>query len=204
MSDAQQSDVIYEEIQQKLASANASIEAAEVHGVICGVIASDKALPETWFEEVFDQAEPGDLLIEEAKTRLHALYKDTIEQIEGAGMGMQLLLPAEETSLPTRAQAVTEWCQGFLYGIGLSGEQASQNLSSEAREAIEDISALTRMDIAALGDVENLEEEEDALMEITEFLWVAAMLIRESFLDQNTAEKLTKFAADEPTWSQPL
>ena len=197
MSDAQQNDVIYEEIQQKLASANASIEAAEVHGVICGVIASDKMLPETWFEEVFDQAEPGDLLVEEAKTRMHALYKDTIEQIEGAGLGMQLLLPTDETSLSTRARAVTEWCQGFLYGVGLSGEQANRNLSPEAREALEDISALTRMDIATLGDVENLEEEEDALMEITEFLWVAAMLIRESFMDQNSSEQLAAFAADD-------
>ena len=189
MSDTPTNDVIYEELQQKLASANASIEAAEVHGVICGIVSSGRPLPETWFEDVFDQAEAGDLLVEEAKSLIRSIYEETIEQIEGAGVGMQLLLPSDSTSLPTRARAVTEWCQGFLYGIGLSGEQAESALSTEAQEAIEDISTLTRMDVAALGEADNLEEEEDALMEITEFLWVAAMLIRESYLDRKNAAK---------------
>ena len=57
MPDLQQNDADYEELQQKLASANASAEAAEVHGVICGVIASNRSLPEEWFVELFDQAE---------------------------------------------------------------------------------------------------------------------------------------------------
>ncbi len=185
MSDMQQNDVNYEELQQKLASANASAEAAEVHGVICGVIASARSLPEDWFLELFDQAEAGDLLVEDGKSGVRMLFAETLSQIEGAGLGMQLLLPADEAALPIRAQAVTEWCQGFLYGVGLSGEQANGLLSAEAQEALEDISTFTRLDVAALGETDNLEEEEDALMEITEFLWVAAMLIRESFLDLN-------------------
>ena len=185
MPDLQQNDADYEELQQKLASANASAEAAEVHGVICGVIASNRSLPEEWFVELFDQAEAGDLLVEDGKSRVRQLFTETLNQVEGAGMGMQLLLPADETALPIRAQALTEWCQGFLYGIGLSGGQVSERLPDEAQEAIEDISDFTRLDVAALGDADNLEEEEDALMEITEFLWVAAMLIRESFLDSD-------------------
>ena len=189
MSDMQENDVLYEQLQQKLASANASAEAAEVHGVICGVIASGRSLPETWFTELFDQAEDGDLLVEEGKDLVHALFRKTVDQVEGAGLGMQLLLPTDDAALPIRAQAVTEWCQGFLYGVGLSGEQASLSLSEEAREAIQDITALTQMDVSALGEGDNLEDEEDALMEITEFLWVAAMLIRESFVGKNNHEE---------------
>lgn len=185
MSDMQQNDVNYEELQQKLASANASAEAAEVHGVICGVITSDRSLPEDWFAELFDQAEAGDLLVEDAKSGVRMLFAETLGQIEAAGLGMQLLLPTDEAALPVRAQAVAEWCQGFLYGVGLSGEQANGLLSGEAQEALEDILTFTRLDVAALGEPDNLEEEEDALMEITEFLWVAAMLIRESFLGSN-------------------
>ena len=188
MTDMQQNDILYEELQQKLASANASVEAAEVHGVICGVIASDRSLPDEWYSELFDQAEDGDLLVDEAKQLVESLFRETIDQIERAGLGMKLLLPDDETSLPIRAQAVTEWCQGFLYGVGLSGEQASSSLSEEAGEALHDITAFTQMDVSALGDEDNLEDDEDALIEITEFLWVAAMLVRESFTGKGSEE----------------
>ena len=185
MSDNKQHGVDYELLQQSLASANASLEAAEVHGVVCGVITTGRELPQEWFTELFDQAEAGDLLAEEGKQLVNQLYDQTNEEIEGAGVGMRLLLPEDSASLPIRAQAVTEWCQGFLYGLGLSGQEAHKKLSAEAQEAIEDIGQFTRMDVAALSAEEAAEDEEDALMEITEFLWVAAMLIRESFLDQS-------------------
>jgi len=186
MTDIDQHSVDYELLQQALASANASLEAAEVHGVVCGVITTGRKLPHEWFSELIDQAEAGDLLVEEAKQLVNQLYDETNEEIEGAGVGMRLLLPEDSAALPIRARAVTEWCQGFLYGLGLCGEQAHNKLSAEAQEAIEDIGQLTRMDVAALSAEDVEEDEEDALMEITEFLWVAAMLIRESFLDQQS------------------
>lgn len=170
----------YQELQHKLATANASADAAEVHGVICGVIASNQELPVYWFEELFDQAEEGDLLVEDCRNEVEGLYASTIRQIEDAGLGMQLLLPDDGSPLITRAQAVSQWCQGFLYGIGLSGDAFEQQLSNEAKEALEDIASFTRMDI---DGIEESEEEEDALVEITEFLWVAAMLIRETLLN---------------------
>ncbi len=169
----------YQELQHKLRNANASADAAEVHGVICGIISSNQKLPVYWFDELFDQAEAGDLLAADCRSDIEALYARTIMQIEEAGLGMQLLLPDDGNSLGTRAQAVSQWCQGFLYGIGLSGTAFEQQLSDEAREALEDIASFTRMDI---DGIEESEDEEDALVEITEFLWVAAMLIRETQL----------------------
>jgi len=179
----QNNDVLYESLQQKLASSNASAEAAEVHGVICGTIATDSGLSSNWFDDLFDHSEVGDLLASECKTEIITLYKDAIKQIEEGEMGMQLLLPSDEVGIASRAQAVTEWCQGFLYAVGLGGE-AVNHLSQEAMEAIEDITALTHIDTSSLGEEENIEDEEIALSELTEFLWVAAMLIRDSILDQ--------------------
>ena len=169
----------YQELQHKLTTANASADAAEVHGVICGVISSNQELPVYWFEELFDQAEEGDLLVADCRSEVEGLYTNTIRQIEDAGLGMQLLLPDDEYSLTTRAKAVSQWCQGFLYGFGLSGDAFEQQLSDEAKEALEDIASFTRMDV---DGIEASEEEEDALVEITEFLWVASMLIRETLL----------------------
>ncbi|NNJ93004.1 MAG: UPF0149 family protein [Gammaproteobacteria bacterium] len=179
MTENEEHSDAYQELQHKLTTANASADAAEVHGVICGVISSNQELPVYWFGELFDQAEEGDLLVADCRSEVEGLYTNTIRQIEDAGLGMQLLLPDDENSLATRAQAVSQWCQGFLYGMGLSGDAFEQQLSDEAKEALEDIASFTRMDV---GGIEESEEEEDALVEITEFIWVASMLIRETLL----------------------
>jgi len=179
MTEKLQQPGLYQELQRKLTTANASADAAEVHGVICGVIASNQELPVYWFEELFDQAEVGDLLVADCRTEVEDLYTNTIRQIEEAGLGMQLLLPDDDNSLAARAQAVSQWCQGFLYGIGISGDAFEKQLSDEAREALEDIASFTRMDI---DGIEESEDEEVALLEITEFIWVASMLIRETLL----------------------
>ena len=53
---------------------------------------------------------------------------------------------------------------------------AEQTLSAEGQEIYRDCAALTRMDLDALHESE---ENEQALMEVTEFLRVGAMLIHD-------------------------
>lgn len=173
----------YQQLQQKLASANASVSASEIHGIICGVICTGQQPAATWLDEIFDEAESGDLLVDECRQAIDRLYSQTLQAVEGAGTGMQLLLPEDNESLMDRAAGVSHWCQGYLYGIGLGGSVDQQAMSEEADEALQDIASFTRIDIAALEDPDEPEEEEGALMEITEFIWVAAMLIRESYRD---------------------
>lgn len=186
MSDITDQQAIYDELQQKLASANASAEASEVHGVVCGLIATGNHLVDAWFAELFDQAEDGDLLVSDCRQQIHGLFDDTVKQIEGAGIGMQLLLPDDDAELSERARSVTLWCQGFLYGLGLAGSNLTDAFSDEVKEAMEDISAVSLMDFDSLAEDEDFDENEEALNEITEFLWVAAMLIRENILDAST------------------
>jgi len=186
MTQGEQISDQYDLLKQQLNTANASVQAAEAHGFICGVIATDQQIPDDWYQEVFDQSEEGDLLVKDCQASLTQLYKETLEEIEGAGMGMRLLLPADNNPLAERAKAVSQWCQGFLYGVGIKGDNA-QPLSHEAQEALEDMAAFTHIDIEALEDEANNDQigsdDEVALIEVTEFLWVAAMLIRESYLD---------------------
>ena len=183
MTQLEQKDAAYEMLQQQLATANASIEAAEVHGVICGLLSTGQALPDSWFDELFDQAEDGDLLVSDCRQAVEGLFAQTEKQLSDEGAGMQLLLPTDTVALPIRARAVADWCQGFLYGIGMAGEQLN-HLPDDAQESIQDISSISQLDLNDIGVGADVEEEEQALTEITEFLWVAAMLIRENMHDQ--------------------
>ena len=54
---------------------------------------------------------------------------------------------------------------------------------------MEDISAVSQMDFDALSAQQD-EEHEEALSEIVEFLWVAAMLIRDNLVETSPSQEI--------------
>jgi len=75
--------------------------------------------------------------------------------------------------LAERATAVCDWSRGFLFGLALAGLQEA-DLSEDARGVFGDFAALTQMDLDNLDDSE---DNEQSLIEVVEFIRVAAMLI---------------------------
>jgi uncharacterized protein YgfB (UPF0149 family) len=107
---------------------------------------------------------------------LTALAHWTAAAINPPSVSFDLLLPPEDQPLLARATAVHDWIRGAVYGLALGGVERD-GLDSEAREAFDDLVELTRMDLTS---IEGGEEDEQALMEVVEFLRVALMAIRES------------------------
>ena len=178
--------VEHERVERQLASADLEPTASEVHGVLCGLLCAGRAdAREIWFSELFDQSDQQDLLVSECQQILSRLFAETREAIDGPGLGFQPLLPDDARPIGVRARAVCDWSQGFLYGIGLAGVSAERQLSDHTREALQDFSDITRMDVTALSGDD--EEHEDDLMQITEFLWVAAMLVHDDLVPDETA-----------------
>ena len=95
------------------------------------------------------------------------------------------LLPDDDSPLAERTIAMAQWCQGFLYGFGVStADQSSgqvsgkrdSKLSPEIREVLHDFAQLAR---ATVGEVEPTEEDENDYAEIVEYLRVGAQLIHD-------------------------
>ncbi|MES9904651.1 MAG: UPF0149 family protein [Sedimenticola sp.] len=165
----------YERVERQLASADIELGAGEVHGVLCGLICSGHTDARAcWYGEVFADHSEGGLLEQECRASLDQLCSETEEAIGGPGLGFTPFLPDDDAPLLQRTTAVSEWCQGFLYGVGLGGAASDLPLSDEAGEALKDFAEISQMDTQSL---EESEEEEDALTEIVEFIWVAAMLV---------------------------
>lgn len=166
----------HEEVERRLASADLDLSGAEVHGLLCGLLcgkATDAV--ELWLAELFPQPEAGDLLFEECRRTLRQLHDRTLASMTDPGMGFTLLLPADQKPIRLRAQGVRDWCEGFLYGLGLAGAADDRTFSQSTKESLLDISEIARMSVDTLD--ENDEEEEEALMQVTEFLRVAVMLV---------------------------
>ncbi len=167
----------YERVERQLASADVESSGAELHGIVCGLLCAGGSDGLSLLKnELVSDLSPDDLLVQECWESAQRLYTETQTAINGPGLGFTPFLPDDEKPIRTRAMAVSEWCQGFLYGLGLGGLEDEKQLSEEAREALSDLTEITRMDVEALADDE---ENEDALVELTEFIWVAAMLVRE-------------------------
>jgi uncharacterized protein YgfB (UPF0149 family) len=166
----------YSRISDYLAHSELQPTPAEAHGMLCGLICGGAPEPgATWIGELLGPAESADLSAQEARGDLRALAERTREEIDGPGLGFTPLLPAEDLPLPERALGLYDWTRGFLYGLAVAGVREA-DLSEQTREVFADFTGITRMDLDELSEGE---DNEEALTELTEFVWVAAMLVYE-------------------------
>ncbi len=166
----------YQQVNDQGRSIGLEMDAAESHGIFCGLLCGGDEDPESvWLAELMAELDPLDLLVREHADGLRNLARETREDIEGPGMGFSPLLPDDSQALSARSTALRDWCRGFLYGMGLTGTGEAQ-LSAETLEAVNDMIEISRLDVAL---VSSSDEDEEAYAELGEFVWVAAMLVYE-------------------------
>jgi uncharacterized protein YgfB (UPF0149 family) len=83
-----------------------------------------------------------------------------------------LLLPDDDKPVSERGPAMVDWCQGFLGGFGVVPTPA-QPLSDESDEALQDLAKIAASDL----NYEDSDADEEALIEVCEYIRVAAVLL---------------------------
>lgn len=163
----------YDEFERVLKDARAVPNPAEAHGTLAGALCSSKdyGLLE-WLHEIL----PDDASDEAAlrSSVLQNVYDAMVRSLAGADADFAPLLPDDDAPLPERADALSSWCQGFLYGLGSGTTPDPAKVSSEAGEIIRDFTEITHVGVDA-GD-EN-EENENAFAEVVEFVRVGVQLL---------------------------
>jgi len=122
-----------------------------------------------WLDEVVRENPP----VGQQQAALQELYRQTEADLTPPSMGFHALLPSDARPLRERASALVEWCQGFLYGFGVS-HPGDRELSDGVRVALEDLTQFTHIELQSLRGTD---EDEAAYLQISEFVWVEAMLI---------------------------
>jgi hypothetical protein len=154
---------------------HADMQAAEAHGVLLGMLsAAGKVQAADWWGRVHDAEEAGATL--DMPPLLLDVYTKTVDSLFAVTGTFDLLLPDDEEPLEARAEALHEWCYGFLYGYGVAGGRDLSLLPEEAAEVLRDISqfAQARFDLG-----EDEEEDELSYSELVEYLRVGVMLLHE-------------------------
>jgi yecA family protein len=167
----------YDELNEALARLEIVTDAAECHGMLCGLICADKQARKQWLAEILPgERESGDLLIKELRTMLEAVYASTRQQFDAAEFGVRLLLPDDNEALPVRLRALGQWCEGFYLGLGIAGINDLDKLPEDSREIVQDMIDIAQIEVS---EDEANEEDEVAYAEVAEYLRVGVLLIHE-------------------------
>ncbi|TZF87139.1 UPF0149 family protein [Cognatilysobacter lacus] len=141
----------------------------ELHGALCGWLCGGGRDAAAWLAHVLAD---DTLPMPPSGSPLDRLREATAAQLSDRSFEFELLLPDADEPLAERSGALFDWCRGFVGAFGLASG-ANAPLSEESREALADIAKLAAAQPQEDGD----EEDEQALVEIEEFVRVAALLM---------------------------
>jgi hypothetical protein len=159
----------FDDVARALAAAGSTVHAAEAHGCLCGTacVQRDYGLAE-WLDEIVPDGPECDAGV------LETLRARTTAALAGAQMEFEPLLPDDVEALAVRVEALGAWCQGFLYGFGAAGTAGGAQLPADVAEVLGDLAQFSRA--GAVGS-ESAEIEEDAYIELVEFVRAAVQLV---------------------------
>ncbi|WP_266170649.1 UPF0149 family protein [Dyella subtropica] len=151
-----------------------AVDASELHGSLCGYLSGGGRLGKQSLLAVLqlDGHEPVKPSVHD-QAMLDGLVRQSEAELADPELGFEPLLPPDDRPLAERAEALVDWCRGFLGGFGLVGAEPQRKLSDEAQEILRDFAAIASSEF----ELGNESEDEDALIEVHEFVRIGAMLL---------------------------
>jgi uncharacterized protein len=166
-------EIGYDELDIAVIQLRLGTDASELHGSLCGYLAGggtlgrQSVLAALQLDGEAVSPSAADLAL------LDQLAQQSLAEFADAELGFEPLLPADDRPLSERADALVQWCRGFLGGFGLAGANVHAALSAEAQEILRDLGTIA----SSAFDFGDESEDEDALIEVHEFVRVGAMLL---------------------------
>lgn len=150
----------YDDWTHKLDQNAMMASAAELHGLIAGMLSAGmQADAGMMLPVLHDFLNDGQAVNAELKGQIGLLIAETSSQLKDEELGFALLLPNDDEALPERLEALVEWTQSFLVGFAISQHNLSV-CSADVREAIEQLTEVTRIDVYTQDDSSDAENEE--------------------------------------------
>jgi len=163
----------YDELQSMLETRDALMGVSEAHGLAAGMLCVKfDADFNRWVTAVFDTEEQLEALVDEDKQALTGLFDGTLELLKSEDFLFDLLLPDDDERIAVRASALSEWCQGFLYGVAYMGVGDDKEWSEDNRGVLRDMMEISRLDSDGSDD-----SDEQAFIELQEYIRAAVQML---------------------------
>lgn len=168
----------YREFVELIETLALPISASELHGLLCGYLCAGAISEgETYLRALLSNK--NEAVSREAALAMFEIYAVSQQQINHFDFEFKMLLPDDDAPLVERAQAFSEWCEGFTQGITLVGVDQEQLHEEEAQEALQHLVEFAQLDYASL-DIE--EADEKALWDVSEYARMAVLRIHADLL----------------------
>lgn len=166
-------EALREQLEHGLRSMGYAQTPASAHGLFTGCLVADPGANVDALERSLGEAFPltegaGDAF---GKT-VEAIRRALLAQLYDVELGFGPLLPDDE-AIEAQAQALSEWVDGFIAGLGLTPRLGQLKPSAEASEILRDFSEIARIELEPDDDEENLA----AFEELNEYVRVGVLLI---------------------------
>ncbi len=149
---------------------------AETHAVVVGLLCARPDQDQNELATHLAALQVGDLSSDEILNQIGPALAALKSELSSNDMRFQPLLPTGDRPLGERTHCLARWCSGFLTGLG-AGEPTVQ--TEDGQDALRMIEQIAR---AATDPESDQEAEETAFAELTEFVRVAVLLLREENL----------------------
>jgi len=171
-----------------------------IQGILAGMVTADGQTTETqWIKQLLIEAQAQSVK-ESFLKGLHQLYYQTLEGLNDSQFRLVLCLPQASAGLDWRAQMLAQFCEGFLYGLGLQGGRLDA-LQDEPAEALQDFSNIAQMDVAELAEA--TEQDEADFLELVEYVKVGVLTLHEA-LNPTSPEPIEMAPSEkDQAWSHP-
>jgi uncharacterized protein len=162
----------FDRLSQFLQQQGMLANAAEVHGMLCGMLAGGASpSSEHWLALLSDLLHEGQTFPAPVRTKLDDLTQTIDAALRDPDMNFQLMLPDDQQPIEERLQAMIAWVQSFLVGFGVNQTNLA-SFSDDVREAIDDMVELAKLDFS----VEDDDDADRAYFEIVEYLRVSVIM----------------------------
>jgi len=162
----------HRELADTLVRLQLGVSASDLHGSLTGYLcAGGQAGADNWLDAL---ALDADIVNGHDEPSLSLLYRHCRDQLDDTDLGFEPMLPGDDVAIELRAEALVEWCRGFLGGVGLAGVTGVKGgISAEAGEIMQDFGTIAGSSFDYAGG----EEDETALAEVLEFVRVGVLLL---------------------------
>jgi uncharacterized protein YgfB (UPF0149 family) len=175
--------VTFTELSNALEHVEATVPAAEGHGFLCGALCSRRDFsPREWCAEIVPEEHLDTAHFDTAL--LEDLFDTTVTTLRGAQMEFTPLLPEDDAPLGERLAALTQWCAGFLYGLGTGEAPELIRTSTQVNEVLRDLTDIGQADTRSVAQDE---QSETAFAEIVEYVRVGVQLIHDELIQLREA-----------------
>ncbi|KGP62981.1 hypothetical protein EP47_02705 [Legionella norrlandica] len=161
----------YDDFIQSISILSLGISGSELHGMMCGYLcAGADGQGEAYIRALLNNKKDAES--RNALLAMFSVFSISQQQINNFDFEFEMLLPDDEEPLVVRAQAFSEWCEGFTQSLTIAGIGLEQFSEEDSQDALQHLIEFAELDCESL---EVGEEDEKALMEVSEYTRMAVL-----------------------------